>query len=518
MVDVEMRVLLLAPTNRDAQTAIQLLTGAGLDSCSCSTIGEVCRELVAGAGVAIIPEEIVDRDSTGIIADVLKSQPTWSDLPLIILTTARKFQTEHLRKLLEVGNVTLLRRPLDVTEFLNAVRAALRDRKRQYQVRAHLAEEARQAEALRDSDRRKDEFLAMLAHELRNPLAPIRNGLQILQLAEGNRTTVARTREMIDRQVNHLSRLVDDLLDVSRITRGKVELRPERTDLRDVVASAVETIRPLVDSRRHQLTVSGPGRPVWAWVDATRMAQVIGNLLTNSAKYSEEEGHINISLEEHGGEIVIRVRDTGVGIAADMLPRVFDLFTQVDQTLDRSQGGLGIGLTLVRNLVEMHGGTVTAESEGEGRGSTFTIILPGAAEVTLPADPDLQSFRLSTQRFRVLVVDDNQDAGQSLGELLRLLGHRVEVVATGPRGLDVARDLRPEVALLDIGLPGMDGYELAKRLRSEPFGSRLLLIALTGYGQDEDRRKTKEAGFDHHLTKPASLRTIQSLLALGKLF
>jgi CheY-like chemotaxis protein len=304
---------------------------------------------------------------------------------------------------------------------------------------------------------------------------------------------------------------VDDLLDVSRITRGKVELRTTTVDLRAVLAAAVETARPLVDAKRHHLTVTQPGRPVRVSADAVRLAQVVGNLLTNAAKYSEEGARVALSLDAEGESAVVRVRDTGVGIPPEMLPRVFDLFTQIDRTLDRAQGGLGIGLTLVKSLVEMHGGTVEAASGGVGMGSEFTVRLPLLPGSDAPA-PNAGADPPASPR-RILVVDDNHDAGDSLGDLLELSGHQVRVARSGPQAVEAAREFRPDVAILDIGLPGMSGHELAARLRAEPFGPSLILVALTGYGQDEDRRRTREAGFDHHLTKPADLGQLAALLA-----
>jgi signal transduction histidine kinase len=507
----EDRVLLLSPTARDAATARTILEGAGLACRPCGSFAELCREIPRGAGAVVVPEEAVLGDGTEPLAAALRGQPPWSDLPVLVLTAAGRTPDARLRRVLELGGVTLLKRPLDVAEFLSAVRAALRDRHRQYQARAYTAELARQAEALREADRRKDEFLAMLAHELRNPLAPIRNGLQVLRLAGEDRALAERTWGLMGRQVDHLSRLVDDLLDVSRITRGKVELRPAPVDLRAVLAAAVETARPLIDAKHHRLTVTQPGRPVRVSADPVRLAQVVGNLLNNAAKYSEEGATITLSLDAEGDRAVVRVRDTGVGIPPEMLPRVFDLFTQIDRTLDRSQGGLGIGLTLVKSLVELHGGTVEAASGGAGTGSEFTVrlpLLPGADAAAADAAPEPPA-----PRRRVLVVDDNHDAGDSLGDLLVLSGHEVRVARNGTQAVEVAREFRPDVALLDIGLPGMSGYELAGRLRAEPFGPALLLVALTGYGQDEDRRRTREAGFDHHLTKPADLGQLAGLLA-----
>jgi signal transduction histidine kinase len=509
----EDRVLLLSPTARDGATARALLDGAGLAVRPCASLAEVCGEIPRGAGAVVVPEEAVQGGGAEALAAALRGQPPWSNLPVLVLTAAGRTSARRLQALLELGDVTLLKRPLDVAEFLSAVRAALRDRRRQYQAREYIRELGRQTEALQEADRRKDEFLAMLAHELRNPLAPIRNGLQVLRLAGEDRALVERTWGLMDRQVHHLGRLVDDLLDVSRITRGKVELRLEPTDLGAVLAAAVETARPLIDAKRHHLTVTQPGRPVRVSADAMRLTQAIGNLLNNAAKYSEEGATIALSLAVEGTQAVVRVRDTGVGIPPEMLPHVFDLFTQIDRTLDRAQGGLGIGLTLVRSLVEMHDGTVEAASAGIGAGSEFTVRLPLLSGHEAPAG-EVPPAPLAAGR-RVLVVDDNHDAGDSLADLLELSGHEVRVARSGAQSLELAREFRPDVGLLDIGLPGMNGFELAARLRAEAFGQAMILVALTGYGQDEDRRRSREAGFDHHLTKPADLRQLTALLARG---
>jgi signal transduction histidine kinase len=511
---VDERVLLLSPTTKDGQTGCRLLADAGLRGHLCGSVAEVCAAVAAGAGAVIVPAEALLDGGRDRLAAALRQQPPWSNLPVLVLMSAGRMPGHRVQTLLDIGDVTLLKRPLEPAEFVAAVHAALRDRRRQYLVRDHMAEQARQAEDLRAADRRKDEFLAMLAHELRNPLAPIRNGLQILKMAADKPAAVAKTRDMMDRQVQHLSRLVDDLLDVSRITRGKAELRKGQVDLTAALGRAVETVRPLIEERRHKLIVTQPGRPVWVWADATRITQVVGNLLTNAAKYTEEGGRITLALEEPNGDAVIRVTDTGTGIPADMLPKVFELFTQVDRTLDRSQGGLGIGLTLVKSLVEMHDGTVAAHSGGVGKGSEFVVRLPKmpADQVALSRPKNGTDFA-DGPRHRILVVDDNVDAGESLGQLLQFSGHQVVVAHSGPKAIEVSRAFQPRVALLDIGLPGMDGYELARSLRAEPFGPELLLIALTGYGQDEDRRRTREAGFDHHLTKPADPKVLVKILA-----
>ncbi|MDY3558005.1 ATP-binding protein [Gemmata sp. JC673] len=509
MFETDERVLFLGPTRKDAAAGTKLIVGAGLRCHTCLSLDELCHEARNGAGAVILPEEAAVGAGADKLRSAVRDQPAWSNLPVLVLTAAGPTPTARVKTLLELGDVTLLKRPLEAAEFINAVRAALRDRGRQYQVRDYIAAQTRLTEELRDADRRKDEFLAMLAHELRNPLAPIRNGLAILQMADGDRTAVRRTRDMMSRQVDHLGRLVDDLLDVSRITRGKVELRLETVDLNTILARAAEAVRPLIDARRHHLTLTRPGRPVTVSADPTRLAQVVGNLLTNAAKYSDEGGRIDLILEEDAGA-VIRVRDTGLGIPAEMLPRVFDLFTQVGRTLDRADGGLGIGLTLVKSLVEMHGGTVAAASEGAGKGSEFTVRLPKLERDD--SDGAGPAVAAAVTPRRILIVDDNPDAGDSLATLLEMTGHRVEVARSGSQGLEVAARLKPEVAVLDLGLPGMNGYELAGRIRAEPFGRATVLVALTGYGQEEDRRRTKEAGFDHHLTKPADLAALAAIL------
>lgn len=513
----DLRALLLAPTARDGITGRDLLAEAGICCCICRNLDEICREIPRGAGVVLVPEESLRNEQSATFLDMLQAQPNWSDLPVIVLMPARRAVHRRIQSLIDLGGVTLVKRPLDVAAFIAAVRSALRDRLRQYQVQDYLMEHARQAEALLDADRRKDEFLAMLAHELRNPLAPIRNGLQILRMAENDLTLVNETREMMDRQVNHLARLVDDLLDISRITRGKVDLRKEVVDLVEILARAVETARPVIDGGRHRLVVSQPGHPVWITADAVRITQVVGNLLNNAAKYSDQEGEIRLSLEAEGPHAVVRVKDTGVGIPTDMLPSVFELFIQIDRTLDRSQGGLGIGLTLVRTLVEMHGGTAAAFSEGLGHGSEFVVKLPrSSAEEIQQRQSHHKSDGQLISHHRILVVDDNVDAATSLAMLLQLHGHDVQTVNNGLKVLDAVAAFQPDVALLDIGLPGIDGYELARRIRQTQAGQKLLLIALTGYGQEEDRRRTHEAGFDHHLTKPADPNEIQQLLAMPR--
>jgi len=390
-------------------------------------------------------------------------------------------------------------------------------------------ERVRLVQQLRTEDRRKDEFLATLAHELRNPLAPIGTALEILRIPNVEAATANQARVLMERQVQHLVRLVDDLLDVSRVMRGKITLHREHVELASIVARAVETVQPLIQAQDHQLTIHLPQESLPLEADPVRLAQVVGNLLTNAAKYTEPGGRITLTAEqepatssssqgkEAGREVVLRVRDSGIGIAPDMLPRVFDLFVQADHAATRSQGGLGIGLTLVRNLVEMHQGTVRANSAGLGQGSEFVVRLP-LAEI-LAKEPargpraEQHSPATSALSHRVLVVDDNIDAADSLAMLLRLQGHEVEVAHDGPSALQLAASVRPEMVFLDIGMPGMDGNEIARRLRRQPTLNGLVLVALTGWGAPEDRRRTADAGFDHHLVKPVEPIALDALLA-----
>jgi PAS domain S-box-containing protein len=371
-------------------------------------------------------------------------------------------------------------------------------------------EETEQARALIAADRRKDEFLATLAHELRNPLAPIRNGLYILKLTGMADGTVAGVYQMLDRQVTHLVRLVDDLMEVSRITRGRVELCKERTDARSIVENAIETSRPLIDAAGHRLEIDLPAVPLWLDADPMRLAQAVTNLLNNAAKFTDAGGHIRIGARRQGGEVAISVRDDGGGIAPDLLPRVFDLFAQAPGH-HHGKAGLGIGLTLVRSMVELHGGTVEARSEGLQRGSEFILRLPlaGASAATSAGPHGATADVLSR---RVLIVDDNRDAADSLGVLLALLGVESRTAHDGPAALVALDEFRPSAILLDVGMPRMDGCEVAQRLRQHPAGRDVTLVALSGFGQERDRQHAVEAGFDHHLVKPLDIEALRQLL------
>jgi PAS domain S-box-containing protein len=442
------------------------------------------------------------------------------------LLVERARDEEMLRMLRELGQRSYLGVPLTARgQTLGVLTFVMAESGRRFDAadlrlaedlahRAAMAiENARLYSELKEADRRKDEFLAMLAHELRNPLAPIRNALHVMQMPGADAEAVERARQMTERQVKQMVRLVDDLLDVSRIMRGKIELRKEPVELASVIATAVETAQPMIDAQGQELIVSVPAEPIRLEADPARLTQVVGNLLHNAAKFSERSGRIWLTSERQGGEAVVRVRDEGAGIRPELLPHVFDLFVQEERSLERSRGGLGIGLTVVRKLVALHGGAIAAHSEGPGRGSEFVVRLPVLADSG--GQPVAGAVRPSTrvaQRRRVLVVDDNVDAAESIGMLLRLWGHEVRLAHNGPQAIRAAAEQRPEVFVLDIGLPGMNGFEVARHLRQQSDFHNALFIAVTGYGQEEDRRRTEEAGFDHHLTKPVDPVALENLL------
>ena len=370
-----------------------------------------------------------------------------------------------------------------------------------------------QAEALAELHQRKDEFLAMLSHELRNPLSAIFNSLHVLRLEDTGNPLQQKAKGVIERQVGQLAHLVDDLLEVSRVITGRIRLHQERLEMRGIVERAIESARPLIDRRKHELSVSLPAEPIWLQGDPTRLEQVFVNLLNNAAKYTDEGGAIRISAQQASGEVVLCVRDNGVGIAPDLLPRIFDLFTQADRTLDRSQGGLGIGLSLVQKLAELHGGTVAAHSPGLGQGSEFIVRLPALVPTSESVVPS-ETAKHPTHTSRVLIVDDNMDAADMLVLMLQMFGHDARAAYSGQAALAQAVECRPDIVLLDIGLPDINGYEVARRLRQQPQTKDVKLIALTGYGQDSDRERSQTAGFNHHLVKPVQPQRLQDLLEM----
>jgi PAS domain S-box-containing protein len=397
--------------------------------------------------------------------------------------------------------------------------AYLRDitdrRDAEQQLRAAILREQERAEQLREADRRKDEFLAMLAHELRNPLAAVANSLRISRTPGIELHDLTWAQEVMDRQVCQLTRLIDDLLDVSRITQGKINLKKEVQPLKRLIERAADAVLPQFRQKQQGFRISfSDTGPLWVDVDPARMEQIVGNLLTNATKYTAEGGEILLSMERSSGEAIIRVKDNGIGISAEMVPHLFDLFAQADRSLDRSFGGLGIGLTLVKTLVEMHGGAVTATSEGEGRGSEFSLRLPLVEPIA--DEKQAQSASRSSISKRVLVVDDNHDAAVTLAMILKVDGHETQIAGNGKAALEMAESFKPEIVLLDIGLPEMDGYEVARQIRQSPRLNGPFLIAITGYGQDQDRRRSEAAGFDCHLVKPVDLSQLLNLCSEAK--
>ncbi len=636
-VDLEERVLVLAPTARDAAMSQSILAEAELECRICAGMAELVQELDRGAGAILLTEEVLVAEDPGGLVTWVQNQPAWSDLPVLLLCGDGADSPAAIWAMEWLGNATILERPVRLTTLVSSVRSALKARRRQYElgsqmevvheseellrtitrnattaifmmdamgqinfmnpaaeemtgftfaelrgrtlddllrrtradgcpdpvenctIRQHIlgerplrnhedvffrkdgtsfpvrcaarpirkgetlagtvlevldiTEQRRTLEALRDADRRKDEFLATLSHELRNPLAPIRNSVQLLGKVVPADPQLQKLRTMMERQLSHMVRLVDDLLEVSRITRGKIELQCERLDLSRVVESAVETSAPLIDGAGHRLTVLKPREPVMVEGDSVRLTQVVTNLLNNAAKYTSAGGDISVSVEARDREALIHVRDNGPGIPPEMLPRIFDLFAQVHGTQSRSQGGLGIGLALVKRLVEMHKGSIEARST-IGDGSEFIIRLPRVkAWDAMSADRSVTVPPVQSSRRRVLIVDDNVDAADSLSLLLTVNGHEVRTAYDGPTGIQQAADFRPDFVLLDLGMPGMDGYQTARKVREIHGLDGLKLLALTGWSQGGDRRRTQEAGFDGHLVKPVDLAILERILS-----
>lgn len=634
----DLRILLLAPTSNDAALTAQFLETAGLRPVICADIPELCAGVRAGCGAILLAEEALAMDSATLLSSELESQPSWSDLPLILITGSGNTEgrRQRLAELGPAGNVSIIERPVRPGTLVSASEFALRSRRRQYQVQALLhereelllkaeqqarifdttlsaiadfayifdregrfvysnkpllallglplsevagktffelpyppelaarlqsqisqvvetgqpvrdetpytnptghtgyyeyiftpvfsedgtvsvvagstrdnSERRRNEETLRESDRRKDEFLAMLSHELRNPLASVANAASLLKEAHDaeSRTWAA---SVIERQSRQLAHLIDDLLDVSRITTGKIRLRKEVRDVATLLDNACESARPLLNERRHELVCQYEPQVLWVDADPTRFEQIVLNLLTNAAKYTPPGGRIVLSATRLDAALSITVEDNGMGIAPERLPEMFKLFAQGEQSIDRSEGGLGIGLTIVQKLAELHDGTIEAHSDGPNRGSTFRLHLPAAQPPALA--PPLPTRDPEARPLRVLIVDDNLDTAQALGRLLTRSKHEVLLAHNGPDALEKAHAYRPEAVVLDIGLPGMDGFQVARALRQDPSCASAVIIAVTGYGQAEDRIQSLDAGFDHHLVKPVNWQELNQLL------
>ncbi|HEX4964159.1 MAG TPA: ATP-binding protein [Thermoanaerobaculia bacterium] len=487
--------------------------------------GYSAREVIGSHFSIFYPEEAVARGWPEHELKVARAEGRFEDYGWRVRKDGSQFWAnviitaiyDHHRDLLGFSKVTRdLTERKRAEEELRQGRDLLEERVRTRTAELmRLEQELRQkVEELATADRRKDEFLATLAHELRNPLAPLRHALQLLHLADDDPSLRKKARGVMERQLAQMVRLIDDLLDVSRITRSKLHLRKERMELATAVQSAMETIRPLVETAGHEVTVTLPPEPIHLDADPTRLTQIFTNLLNNAVKFTEAGGHIRLAAERQGNEAVVSVRDTGIGITAEHLPHLFEMFSQVAPALERSTGGLGIGLALVRGLVELHGGSVEAHSAGLGQGSELVVRLPvAAAPVRAPAQPGAEPHPLSGSQRRVLIADDNPDSVEILSMLLEHAGYEVQTARDGLEAVQAAAAFRPDVALLDIGMPELNGYEAARRIREHPQGWNMVLVAITGWGQEGDKRLAREAGFDHHLTKPVDPVALQKLLA-----
>ncbi|HEX3993319.1 MAG TPA: response regulator [Acetobacteraceae bacterium] len=475
--------------------------------------GDEALEVLLQHDVALA---LVDVQMPGLngfeLAELVRGNERTRRIPIIFVTAGGADAQRRFRGY-EAGAVDFIYKPIEADILRSKADVFFELYLQRQQIASQRDELKAQAGALKEADRLKDEFLATLAHELRNPLAPLRHGLDILQ-RNPDVASATQIRGMMDRQLVHLVRLIDDLLDVSRVSQGKIELRKETIVVSDVVRSALETSRPLIDGSGHTLTVDLPQEPLWLNADLTRLAQVVGNLLNNAAKYTPEGGQIGLTVRVENDCAAISVSDTGVGIPKDLQARVFQLFAQVDQHLDRARGGLGIGLALVKQLVALHGGTVDVESAGIGQGSTFVVRVPLAAGHTAPdkvEEPATVSAQVTP--LRVLVVDDTLEVAQTVGWMLEEMGHDYRLVHDGRKAVDAAKDFLPDAILLDIGLPGMDGYAVCRALRQEERLRSTIVIAQTGWGQDKDKASASEAGFDHHLVKPVAFQDLERLLA-----
>lgn len=505
-----LRVLVHAPVGRDSEVLADALDAAGVESFVCASMAEVCEQIEAGAGALVVAGEALMGEGRTLVDAALERQPEWSDFPLIIMDTPR-LGKEHGGEARPpiAGHAVILVRPVHSYTLLSAVRSALRSRTRQYEVRDELHYRQQAETALRQANERKDEFLAMLGHELRNPLAAIRNATELIRIIGPEDARLMKAHGVLDRQSTHMSQLIDGLLEVSRIARGKIRLDRETLDLRVVVQHGLNDHWRAFVENDLELKRSLPDAPAWVHADRVRLAQVFDNLLSNAIKFSDPGGTVRVTLTADDNSAFVRVENTGIGIREEMLERLFEPFQQDTRDMARPTGGLGLGMALAKGLVEMHDGRISAHSEGPGRGACFVVQLALADAPTAVSDERVP--RPSAPR-RVLVVEDNPDAGQSLCDLLAAMGHDAMVATDGPAALEMLDSRMPGVVLCDIGLPGMSGYDLAWAVRQQ-HGDLPLLVAVTGYGQPEDQQRAARAGFDHHLTKPVDVAALNAILS-----
>lgn len=500
------RILIVAPIGRDADLMCTYLEKSGLSCLTCKDVDEVCAEIEKGAGALVFTDEALMPEQMLKLAATLRKQEPWSELPIIILSGLPSVEAKH-RSFSELGrrtNITLVDRPVRIPSLVSAAQSALRARQRQYEVRDLM-------EKLEDRVHERDRFLAILGHELRNPLGAILLGSQML---EPDGKLDAEHARLIERQARHLSGLVNDLLDLSRVVSGKIVLKKQAIDLRLIVEQCLETLRESDQAKHLTIELRNCDEPLMALADPVRAEQIVSNVLTNAVKYTPEKGHVVVTCSREGGCAVISVKDDGVGVAPDRINTIFELFAQAENAIGRSQGGMGIGLALVRNLVDLHGGEITAQSDGVGKGSEFVVRLPLASMAVDVAQRPARERTASmspTGPRRIVIVEDNADVRELLGLKLRRLGHTVDAAADGPDGVKAIVANKPDMALIDIGLPGLDGYQVANQVRTE-LGDGVVLVAVSGFGQPEDKRRALEAGFDDHITKPADVHDIEDLL------
>jgi two-component system, sensor histidine kinase len=497
-------VLVCGALGEETEALCSTLAAAQIPTVRCADRDAWCLGLSHGPAAAVVDERVITSSTIVDMAEVLAKQPPWSDIPIVVVSDNLDAMSELYRAIGPVANVLVLERPVKDRALVSAVNAALRARRKQYQIRDLLF--------LAETDRRKNEFLATLGHELRNPLAALRSAHSVLCMNGNPDPQCARPYAIIDRQITNLSTMVDDLLDVSRVISGKLQVQWQNVDLNDVIERCVTVSEPRARTRHQTLHVAMYPRTALVKGDPVRLDQIVTNLLNNALKYTQDGGHIWVSVETRDGCFLITVQDDGYGISADMLGTIFQPFTQVARSIARSQGGLGLGLPLVRGLVELHGGSVKAMSDGVGAGSTFVVKLPRIlARESAPEGPQEALTENVVHRERnILVVDDNPDLSDMMKILLEKHGCRVEVAHDGAEGVELALRAQPEIAFIDIGLPILNGYEVARRIRSTLKETRL--IAVTGYGQLEDKRRAMDAGFDEHLVKPVELEQIEKIL------
>jgi len=499
------RVLILAPVGRDADLMCTYLERAGMGCATCEDIEALTREMRRGAGAVLLTDEALARPQAArALAEQLREQPPWSELPLIILTAVPSFdaKTRAFADLRKRTNVTLIDRPVRIASLVSTTQSALRARERQYEIRDLMLK-------LEERVHERDRFLAILGHELRNPLGAI---MLASQMIGDDGKLDHEHAELIERQTRHLTRLVNDLLDLSRVVSGKIVLKRQPIDLRQTITQTLPTILPQAKAHGITVEVKSVAEPLIADADPMRAEQIISNVLTNAVKYTPDGGHVIVALRREGDSAAIRVADDGVGIDPERIGTIFELFAQAENAIGRAQGGMGIGLALVRNLVELHGGSVSARSDGLGKGSEFVVSLPLATEQQI-AEPKEEAIPIPhVGKRRIVIVEDNADVRELLGLKLRRLGHDVDGVSDGRDGVTKIVEAQPDMALIDIGLPGIDGYQVAQQVRSR-MGDGVVLVAVSGFGQPEDKRKALDAGFDDHLTKPADVNDIESLLA-----